>query len=221
MAPGRYSPGVNRFPFGFRASGMSKVNRTNTRYRASSWRLTSLVLLLLTTLSTLAMENDNRDPRKFFFTQSFGDLPEELQTAREEGKQGMLLFFEAESCPYCLSMLKRVFSQKKVQDWYRERFLNIAIDIHGDVEIKDFDGITLPSKVFSEHRKVRMTPTMSFIDLNGIEVYRHLGMVKTPEEFLVMGEYIAGGHYFDTEYKVFAKDRGLLNTGNTLVTKHQ
>jgi thioredoxin-related protein len=200
---------------------MNKLNRINIRYRSPGWQVVSVVLLLLTTLSTLAMENDDRDPREFFFNQSFGDLPEELRTAREQGKQGMLLFFEAEGCPYCLSMLKRVFSQKKVQDWYRERFLNIAIDIHGDVEIKDFDGITLPSKVFSEHRKVRMTPTMSFIDLNGIEVYRHLGMVKTPEEFLVMGEYIAGGHYFDTEYEVFAKDRGLLNTGNTLVTKHQ
>ena len=178
-------------------------------------------LLLLTSLSVFATEQEVRDPREFFFTQSFGDLPEELQTARQQGKQGMLLFFEAEGCPYCQAMLKRVFSQKSVQDWYRERFLSIAIDIHGDVEIKDFDGITLPSKVFSEQRKVSMTPVLSFIDLNGIEIYRHLGMVKTPEEFLVMGEYIAGKHYFDTEYKVFAKQRGLLNARDTLVTKHQ
>lgn len=200
---------------------MNKLICTSTRSRLSWWRSTSLVFLLLTTFSVLATENDSRDPREFFFTQSFGDLPEELRTAREEGKKGMLLFFEAEACPYCLSMLKRVFSQKKVQDWYRARFLSIAIDIHGDVEIKDFDGITLPSKIFSEQRKVSMTPVVSFIDLNGIEIYRHLGMVKTPEEFLVMGEYIADRHYFDTEYKDFAKKRDLLSAGDTLVTKHQ
>jgi thioredoxin-related protein len=115
-------------------------------------------------------------------------------------------------------MLKQVFSQKQVQDWYQEHFLSIAIDIHGDVEIKDFDGITLPSKVFSEHRKVFKTPLISFIDLDGIEIYRHLGMVKTPEEFLVMGEYIVGKHYFDTEYKVFAKKQGLLQAEDTLTT---
>jgi len=169
----------------------------------------------------MATDKESRDPREFFFTQSFGDLPEELQTAEEEGKQGMLLFFEAEACPYCSAMLKQVFAQKNVQDWYRERFLSIAVDIHGDVEIKDFDGITLPSKVFSKHRKVFMTPVMSFIDLKGIEIYRHSGMVKTPEEFLLIGEYIAGNHYFDTEYKVFAKERGLVKAGDTLVTKHQ
>ena len=200
---------------------MNKIDLTGSRCRLPGWCIVILHLLLLTSLSVFATEQEVRDPREFFFTQSFGDLPEELQAARQQGKQGMLLFFEAEGCPYCQAMLKRVFSQKSVQDWYRERFLSIAIDIHGDVEIKDFDGITLPSKVFSEQRKVSMTPVLSFIDLNGIEIYRHLGMVKTPEEFLVMGEYIAGKHYFDTEYKVFAKQRGLLNARDTLVTKHQ
>ena len=154
----------------------------------------------------------------FFFTQSFGDLPEELQVAKEQGKQGMLLFFEAEGCPYCLGMLKQVFSQKQVQDWYQERFLSIAIDIHGDVEIKDFDGITLPSKVFAQHRQVYMTPLMAFIDLDGNEIYRHLGMVKSPEVFLMMGEYIAGGHYFNTEFKVYAAKQGLNKEQDILVT---
>jgi len=199
---------------------MKKIDLKNFRYRSSCWLTVILIALLLTTFSALATETDSRNPREFFFTQSFGDLPEELQTARAQGKKGLLLFFEAEGCPYCLGMLKRVFSQKQVQDWYREHFLSIAVDIHGDVEIKDFDGITLPSKVFAEHRKVFMTPMLAFIDLDGSEIYRHLGMVKTPEEFLVMGEYIAEGYYFDTEFRVFAEKRGL-HKQETLVTTHE
>jgi len=186
--------------------------------RLPGWPWFFLILLMLTTAGALAEDKDARDPREFFFTQSFGDLPDELATARQQGKQGMLLFFEAEGCPYCLAMLKRVFNQKQVQDWYQQHFINIAIDIHGDVEIRDFDGITLPSKLFSEQRKVFMTPMVSFIDLDGIEVYRHLGMVKTPEEMLVMGEYIVGEHYFDTEYKVFAKKQGLLQAQDAQTT---
>ncbi|MEJ2171552.1 MAG: thioredoxin fold domain-containing protein [Woeseiaceae bacterium] len=152
---------------------------------------------------------ENRDPRAHFFTQTFGDLPEEMQAARDEGKLGMLLFFEAEACSYCQHMLRRVFNQPGVQDWYNERFVNIAIDIHGDVEITDFDGITLPSKVFSDHRRIFLTPVMSFIGLDGTEMYRHLGMIRTPAEFLLLGEYIEGHHYYDTEYRVFAKSRGM------------
>lgn len=166
-------------------------------------------MVLSSALSASANQGDGREPRQYFFDQSFGDLPEELQTAKDQGKHGILLFFEAEDCRYCHAMLKNVLSEPKVQDWYREHFLNIAIDIHGDVEIRDLDGITLPSKVFAQHRQVFMTPVLAFLDLDGREVYRYLGMVKTTEEFLMIGEYIVGGHYLDTEFKVFAKKQGL------------
>ena len=177
-----------------------------------------LALSVLATGVVLAGEANTRDAREYFFEQTFGDLPEEMQAAREQGKLGMLLFFEAEDCPYCQYMLRKIFNQKHVQDWYRERFVNIAVDIHGDVELKDFDGITLPSKVFSDHRRIFLTPIMSFLDLNGIEIYRHLGMTKTPEDFLLLGEYIEGEHYFDTEFKVFAEARGLMDEDKVLIT---
>ena len=175
-------------------------------------------LLVLLAGVVLAGEAETRDPREFFFEQTFGDLPEEMQTAREQGKLGMLLFFEADSCPYCQYMLRKVLNQKHVQDWYRERFVNIAVDIHGDVELTDFDGITLPSKIFADHRRIFMTPVVSFLDLNGVEIYRHLGMTKTAEDFLLLGEYIEGKHYYDTEFKVFARARGLQNEDDVLIT---
>ena len=197
---------------------MDRINRKEKRHHLTGWFSVVSVLLMLNTITARAADIEFRDPRQYFFIQSFGDLPEELLTARSQHKQGILLFFEADGCPYCAAMLKGVLSQKKVQDWYRERFSSIAIDIRGDVEIKDFDQITLPEKVFAEHRRVLLTPTLSFIDLDGVEVYRHTGMVKTAEELLLMGEYIEGKHYFDTEFKVYAGIHGLQNAGGALVT---
>jgi thioredoxin-related protein len=179
---------------------------------------TVLALLLLAASAALAAEPSERNPREFFFTLSFGDLPEELQDARQQGKLGMLLFFEAEECPYCQHMLKNVFSQRDVQDWYRDRFVNIAIDIHGDVEIVDFDGTTLPSKEFADQQGVFLTPVVTFIDLDGSEIHRHLGMVKTPQEFLLLGKYIEGGFYKEMEFKVFAEARGMQESDDVLTT---
>jgi thioredoxin-related protein len=180
-------------------------------------RIAGLLVLLLAA-AVFATEPETRDPRAHFFTQTFGDLPEEMQLAKNEGKLGMLLFFEAEACSYCQAMLRNVFSDRRVQDWYGKRFVNIAVDIHGDVEITDFDGITLPSKVFSDHRRIYLTPVVSFLDLTGAEIHRQLGMVKTPEEFLILGEYIEGKHYLDTEYEVFAGQRGRQDEGAVLMT---
>ena len=177
-----------------------------------------MLLAFLLAPSVFAQQGETRDPDEYFFTQTFGDLPEEMQAAREQGKLGMLLYFYADACSYCRYMRSRVLSQTRVQDRYRERFVNIAVDIHGDVEIRDFDGITLPSKVFAEHRRVYMTPVVSILDLSGAEIYRHLGMVRTAEEFLLLGEYIEGGHYHDTEFDVFARRRGIDDEGAVLMT---
>ena len=177
-----------------------------------------MALVIFATSVTFAATTDTRNPREFFFTQTFGDLPEEMQAASDDGKLGMLLFFEAEDCGYCRRMLKQVFNQRSVQDWYTERFVNIAVDVFGDVELKDFDGITLPSKVFADQRRIFATPVVSFLDLNGIEIYRHFGMIRTPEEFLLLGEYIEDKHYYDTEFEVFLRSKGAEISDEVLTT---
>jgi thioredoxin-related protein len=173
---------------------------------ATTWLLLIVSGLWCPTL--IAEEPDaERDPREFFFTQSFGDLPEELQQAREAGKLGMVLFFEMEGCPSCRYMMKNVLNQVAVQDWYAEHFVSIAVDINGAVELRDLDGITLPSRVFAAHRRVKTTPVMSFIDLNGAEVHRRSSVVKSPEEFLLMGQYVAEGHYTDTPWREYFRQK--------------
>ena len=176
------------------------------------------MMSILVTSVALAKAPETRNPREYFFTLTFGDLPEEMALARDEGKLGMLLFFEAEDCPYCHHMLNKVFNQVDIQDWYQERFVSIAIDIHGDVEMQDFAGVTLPSKVFSDQQGVFLTPVMSFFDLDGKEIYRHLGMIGTPQEFLLLGTYVKDGHYEDIGYDDFAKTRGVGISDGTLVT---
>ena len=171
--------------------------------------IVALAAWVLVPLAGLGSEQATRDAREYFFTRTFGDLPEEMQTARADNKLGMLLFFEAETCPYCQRMVENVFSQKNVQQWFGERFVSIAVDIHGDVELKDFDGITLPSKVFSAHRRVFFTPVIAFVDLDGNEMYRHLGMIRTAEELLLLGEYIAGKHHYRMEFKTYAMAQGM------------
>ena len=165
-----------------------------------------------------ADEPAERDPYSHFFTATFGDLPEEMEQAKADGKLGMLLFFEADACPYCEHMRRKIFNQADVQDWFTERFVAIAIDIHGDIEVRDFDGISLPMKVFAEHRKVYMTPVLSFIELNGAEAYRHLGMMRTPEEFLMFGKYLEGQHYFDRVFRDFAAEEGMTDGDGVLAT---
>ena len=177
-----------------------------------------LVLGLIGVAAFADENSDTREPREYFFTQTFGDLPEELDEVKKSGKAGLLLFYEQEGCPYCQRMMQTVFNQRRVQDWYAEHFLSITVDIRGDVELRDIDGITLPSKVFAQHRKVNFSPVISFLDLNGAEIFRKSGMISNPEEFLLMGRYITEGRYTDTVFADYLEEKGFDSNGDVLLT---
>ena len=146
-----------------------------------------------------------RDPGEYFFQHSLGDLQEELAIAREEGKQGILLFFEQEECPFCRRMRRSVLNRPRVQDYYRQHFRIIPVDIEGDVPLTDFQGREMTEKEFAfQVNRVRATPVFMFYDLEGNRLTRYTGATSDVEEFLWLGEYVVTGGYRDmpfTKYK--------------------
>ena len=136
-----------------------------------------------------------RDPYQYFFEQNLGDLTEELETAKDEGKKGVFLFFEMDECPFCHRMKKTVLNQPEIQDYFKQNFHSLAIDIEGDVEIVDFGGNETTQKGFSSKNRVRATPVMAFYDLEGNQVVKFTGATSGSEEFKWLAEYYLQGIY--------------------------
>ena len=105
-------------------------------------------------MATTTSAELTRDPEQHFFSETFGDFSEELETAREQGKKGILIMFEMDECPFCHRMRDRVLNQPDVQEYFRENFLAFAIDIEGDIEVTDFAGETTTMKdlAFKQYR---------------------------------------------------------------------
>ncbi len=181
--------------------------KTNSMLMKNHFKTILLSLLILTVVVTVQTQAyEKRDPREYFFSDTFGDLNEELELAKEQGKQGLLLFFEFDGCPFCHLMLTHVLNEKNVQQWYQQHFLSLAIDIHGDVEITDFDGTVAASKNYANKINIQSTPTIIFFDLNGTEIYRKVGSMKNPDDFLLLGEYVKNHYYKKMSFKYFLKN---------------
>jgi thioredoxin-related protein len=167
---------------------------------------TLLLAVLLSSIAQFAAAAvEPRDPGQFFFDQTFGDFSEELQTAREQGKTGVLLMFEMDECPFCHRMKARVLNQPEVQDYFKAHFLIFPVDVEGDVEVTDFEGNLAAQKDFAlKQFRVRATPVFAFFDLDGNLVARYTGATRDSEEFLLLGQYVVDGAYQDvtfTKYK--------------------
>ena len=149
-----------------------------------------------------------RDPGQHFFNDTFGDFSEELQTARDSGKKGILIMFEMDECPFCHRMKTTVLNQPDVQEYFRENFMIFPVDIEGDVEITDFQGnaTTMKDFAFKQYR-VRATPVFAFFDLDGkyIKPARFTGATRDKEEFLLLGKYVVEGAYAEKPFARFKR----------------
>lgn len=147
--------------------------------------------------------SETRDAQQFFFDQKLGDFKSELATAKKEGKQGILLMFEMEECPWCHRMKTTILNQSEVQDYFKKHFLIFSIDIKGDTSMIDFQGRETTEKKFAEGHRVRATPVFGFFDLDGNLVHRLTGVTKDANEFLLLGRFVVEGAYKTQSFSAY------------------
>jgi len=147
-----------------------------------------------------------RSPEQYFFDSTFGDFTEELANAKEQGKKGVMIFFEMDECPFCHWMKTNVLNQVNVQEYFKKNFLIYAVDIEGDVEITNFKGKSMSQKDFAfKENRVRATPVIAFFDLQGKRVMRYTGRTGSVDEFLLLGQFVANEEYKNTKFSRYKR----------------
>ena len=174
-----------------------------------------IALFVVGTISNNSFAANGRDPYVYFFDETWGNFSEELQKARAAGKQGVLLFFELDECPFCHRMKETVLNQPQVQAYFKEHFLNFSVDIEGDVEIVNFKGEALSQKDFAfKINRVRATPVFAFYDLSGEQIVRYTGATSSVEEFMWLGEYVVAKAYEKMPFTKYKREKKkLTNSG--------
>jgi thioredoxin-related protein len=142
-----------------------------------------------------------------FFELSFGDLRAEAAEAKKNGKQGLLVMFHFDECPYCARMKRDILSRPEVQAYYRRHFRAIAIDTRGSGEITGFDGRALPENAYARAAGVRATPSFTFHGVDGALLATHSGAIYDPAEFMLLGEYVASGAYRDASFAAYKQSK--------------
>ncbi|MEA3404618.1 MAG: thioredoxin fold domain-containing protein [Pseudomonadota bacterium] len=140
-----------------------------------------------------------------FFDETFGNFQEELETAVDEGKRGIFVFFHMDECPFCDRMKTTIMTEPDVISLFKDNFLTFQVDIEGSNEVTDFDGTVSTSQQMSEKKyRVRATPVMMIFDLQGKPLLKYTGPTRTKQEFKWLASYVIDGVYKEmafTKYK--------------------
>jgi thioredoxin-related protein len=105
-----------------------------------------------------------------WFHESFFNMKDDFQEARDAGK-GFVVVFEQRGCIYCKKMHEQVLSKKYINDYVRDNFMVVSLNLWGDREVTDFDGKVMNEKQLARRWGVIYTPTVLFFtdDLAGKE----------------------------------------------------
>ena len=96
-----------------------------------------------------------------WFMPSFLDLKDDAREAEAKG-QRFAVIFEQRGCIYCKRMHTEVLALNWVNDWVRDNFTIVQLDLWGAREVTDFDGTRMPEKQIAERWGVMFTPTIVF-----------------------------------------------------------
>ena len=170
-----------------------------------------LPLLLLIAWPALSMASVSQPPREameYFFHQSFNNLQEEAELAKEEGKIGIFVMFNDPDCPWCKKMKATVLNQVTVQEYFRKHFRILHLDTRGDTMMTNFDGEEIAEKDFAlKIHRVRATPVFMAFDLEGNTMLKYTGATRSVDEFLWMGEFLVNGDYKTEKFAKYKRER--------------
>jgi thioredoxin-related protein len=187
---------------------LKKLQTRLAQIQVTQITLTGLLLLAFSIPAIASVTPTPREAMEHFFHQSFNNLQEEAELAREEGKIGILVMFNDPDCPWCKKMKATVLNQVPVQEFYRKHFRILHLDTRGDTMMTNFQGEEIAEKDFAllTHR-VRATPVFMFFDLDGNVTLKYTGATRSVDEFLWMGEFILNGEYKNTKFSRYKSER--------------
>ncbi len=92
---------------------------------------------------------------------SFLDLREDFAEAKTGAKR-FAVVFEQRGCIYCTKMHTEVLAQRYINDYVRDNFAVVQLDLFGAREVTDFDGRKMSEAKLAERWGVMFTPTIVF-----------------------------------------------------------
>jgi thioredoxin-related protein len=153
--------------------------------------------------SAEAILTDDGLYRQPWFLESFLELPDDLAGASEKKKR-FAVMWELRGCPYCKETHLVNFAKPEIENFIKERFEILQLNIIGSHEVLDFDGEKLSEKRMAEKYGVRFTPTIQFFpdSVAGLaekkprdrEVTRAQGYLE-PQHFLALFRFVAERAY--------------------------
>src|SRR2546423_8253457 len=141
--------------------------------------------------------------RQPWFLESFLELADDLHGATHLGKR-FAVMWELRGCPYCRETHLVNFARPDIEDYIKNNFEILQLNIIGSRKVTDFDGADISEKALAAKYGIRFTPTFQFFPETAAglrerspeqrEVARAPGYLR-PDDFLALFRFVREKEY--------------------------
>lgn len=151
-----------------------------------------------------------------WFIESFLDLRDDLEEAREQGKR-FVIMWELKGCPYCRETHFVNLSDPEIREYIKSNFVVLQLNLQGSRAVVDFDGEELEERKLARKYGLRFSPSFQFFPgseaqevgemaVEDREVARLSGYFRPPH-FLAMFSYVNERAYDNEGFRAYLKRR--------------
>jgi len=122
----------------------------------------ALCLPLPLSQAAAATLGDDGLHKEEWFSITFRDIAEDIETAKSEGKR-LAIIIEQRGCIYCKKVHEEILSDPQVRDYIQANYKMVQYNLYGDEEVTDLDGEVLTEKTAARKWGIAFTPTILFL----------------------------------------------------------
>ena len=123
-----------------------------------------------------------------------GDIPiadnlAEIGQLSRQQKIPAIIFVSRDACPYCRTLRTKILQPLLAANKFEHRAILVEVRLDRVESMTGFDNSPITAKVFAEHYRAEITPTLLFLDAEGREISKRLVGISNLEFY---------GHYLQT-----------------------
>ncbi|MHA1546131.1 MAG: thioredoxin family protein [Alphaproteobacteria bacterium] len=151
--------------------------------------------------------------RQQWFLDSFLEIADDIDTAHQNGRR-LAIMWELKGCPYCRETHFVNFADPVINQYVRENFDVLQLNIIGSRLVTDIDGEQMSEKKLAAKYGVRFTPTFQFFPetADGLaelapsarEIARAPGYLM-PRHFLAFFRFIREKAYESKSFRTYLR----------------
>lgn len=136
---------------------------------------------------------------------AFLPMDEALTSAQQQNRR-VFLYFGRHGCPSCEKTNRESFSDPRVMERFNANYVLAYVDSESGKRLRLPSGERITEMEVGVRLKVFGTPFFYFMEPNGAAIVRSPGY-KTADEFLLLDEFVSGGHYRGQTFAEFKAGR--------------